>query len=43
MASCWASQESFPDFEVVGRVVAHVLYPDEFEVVPVHPKDVLAS
>ena len=43
MASGWASQSYFPDREVVGRVVAHALYTENFEVAPVHPNDVIPS
>ena len=39
----WASQESFLDREVVGHVVTHVLYPDDFEAALVRPGDVIVS
>ena len=42
MALGWASQESLPDREVARRVVAHVLYPKDFEAAPVRPKYVIA-
>ena len=41
MALGWESQESFPDCNVVGCVVTHILYPDEFETAPVRPDDVI--
>ena len=43
MALSWASQESFSDCEVVGRVVAHVLYTNYFEAAPVRPENIIAS
>ena len=43
LASVWVSQESCPDREVVGRVVLHVQYPDDFKAAPVHPEDIIAS
>ena len=39
----WVSQESCQDFKVVGCVVAHVLYPNKFEELPVRPEDIIAS
>ena len=43
MASGWASQDYCPDRKVSGCVVAHVTYPDEFEIAPVRSEDVIAS
>ena len=43
MAVGWASQESSPDREVVRSVVAHVPYPEKFEVTTVHPEDFITS
>ena len=41
MASGWASHESCPDHEVVGRIVAHVPYPNEFKAATVRPEDTI--
>ena len=43
MASGWASQDSRLDRKIVGRVVTHVLYPNEFEAAPVSPEDLIPS
>ena len=37
------SQESCPDHEVVGRVVAYVHFTNEFKAAPVRPEDVILS
>ena len=43
VSSGWASQKYFPDCEVVRRVFAYVLYPDDFEAAPVRPEDLITS
>ena len=43
VSSSWELQEYWPDSKVVGHVVVYVLYPDDFEAVPVRPENVILS